>query len=155
MPSKKQTIYLETSVISAYFDFKKQDAERKKITKKFWRENLLKFDVIISDVVIVELGKQEERAKEFLNVVAGFRRVEETKRSIRLSKLYLQHGIVRKTKPLDASHLALATDYKVDFLVSWNYKDFVSPEQRRKITEFNKKRKLSTPTIVTPYDFVA
>ncbi|MFH1392470.1 MAG: hypothetical protein ABIG90_02190 [bacterium] len=61
----KELIYLETSVISAYFDFKKQDPERKKITRKFFDEELPKFQVLISEVVIAELQKSGKRCSAY------------------------------------------------------------------------------------------
>jgi hypothetical protein len=68
MKTDKEKIYLETSVISAYFDFKKQDYKLKRITRKFWRDVMNKFEMIISDVIITELNEiTDEEGELFLN----------------------------------------------------------------------------------------
>jgi len=155
MPKKKESIYLETSVISAYFDFKQQDTERKKITRKFWKEVLPKYRVILSETVIEELQSAEEsKTSKFLRLITGAERLEVTSREKNLAKKYIKAGIIRKTKFGDALHLAVTTLNQIDYLVSWNYEDIVGASQRKKISEFNKAHKLPLTQISTPNDFL-
>ena len=100
MPKKKESIYLETSVISAYFDFKKQDSERQEITKKFWKEILPKYEVMISEVVFGELGDASDKKQriEFLKFAASLRRIKPSQAATKLSDKYLATGLVPKTK---------------------------------------------------------
>jgi len=153
--NKKPTIYIETTIVSAYFDFKNQDAQRKRITRQFWNNILPKYTPVISDVVVVELRRvvQDKKAHVLLKQVFKIKRLASTKKVEHLAQKYTVKGIIRKTKLEDALHLASAAVYNIDFLISWNYKDLVRAVQRRKIAEFHKKYKLHLPTIATPLEF--
>ena len=155
MPTKPK-IYLETSVISAYFDFKKQDAARKLITRRFWRQMLKDYQPVISDVVVVELNNigQSRQAGKLLNQIKTVKKITTNKQIETLAKNYITAGVIRQNKLQDALHLAVAAVKKIDFMVSWNYKDLVRATQRRKIAEFHRKRKLPVPTIATPLEFL-
>lgn len=48
-------MYLETSVISAYFDFWKGNPQQKRETRLLWKVMPQHFQVYISDVVMVEI----------------------------------------------------------------------------------------------------
>lgn len=155
MPKKKESIYLETSVISAYFDFKKQDIARKKATRKFWKEVLPKYNAIISEVVFGELEgtPDKEQRIRFLRFIESLRRIKPTSAVAKLSNKYLAADLVPKAKIADATHLAIATISRIDYLVSWNQKHLTSPSQRKRIFVFNKRLKLYIPIIATPDDF--
>jgi len=155
MMTAKQTMYIETTVVSAYFDFKQQDEVRKRITREFWKQILPKYAPVISDIVFVELRRMadENQAEQLIGLIAPIKELPTDKRIEDLAESYIEQGIISKNKLEDALHLAEATMHKVDFLVSWNYKDLVRATQRRKISEFHEKRKLPLPTIATPLEF--
>ncbi len=50
----------------------------------------------------------------------------------------------------DATHLALATVYKCDYLVTWNCKHLANPNKLDHIVRVNWMLGLATPKIVTP-----
>ena len=58
MEKQKQTIYLETSAVSAYFDFKKQDPLRKAVTREFWSSVLPSYEAHIGTITILELARR-------------------------------------------------------------------------------------------------
>jgi len=156
MPYRKQTIYLETSIISAYFDLKKQNLKRKRITQEFWKKTLPKYSVVISDVVFAELEdtKDANYRIRFLEFVRLFKRLNSTTKISNLSQKYIKTGVMPKNKIADATHLALAVINKIDYLASWNQKHITSPQQRQKIFTLHKKLKLHLPIIATPDDFL-
>lgn len=49
---KRDKLYLDTSVVSAYFDG--NNPERQKITVKFWKKVLPKYHVFISEITVEE-----------------------------------------------------------------------------------------------------
>ena len=51
---KKLKIYLDTSVISAHFDFKKP--VRQLITQKWFEDEIVRYESFISDTVLQEIG---------------------------------------------------------------------------------------------------
>ena len=152
----KEIIYLETSVISAYFGFKRQDVERKEITIHFWKEIIPNYDLVISDLVAAELSKVTDlqNREKLLSKARGIKRLRISSKVENLSKEYINFKIIPKSKLEDAIHLAIATVNDVDYLVSWNYRHLVGAVQRKKIIEFNEKFGLSIPSISTPNDFL-
>lgn len=53
--SKKPTIYLETTILNFFFDFKNQSTEKKIDTVYFWNNNLKNFNPVVSLAVVKEL----------------------------------------------------------------------------------------------------
>ena len=60
----KVKVYLDTSIISAYFDMR--DKKRQEVTKKWWKEVLIKnCEVYISELVERELNKTKQYFVKF------------------------------------------------------------------------------------------
>ncbi len=155
MPSKKQTIYLETSVISAYFDFWKVAQLQKKITREFWKTVLPKYRCVISQVVLAEIDNSiTERSKKLKELVSGFTILEVSKKCLSLATLYTENGIIPKKNDADAIHLSVACMNKCDYLVTWNSKHLVRPYKLHQIYTFNKKHKVHFPILVKPEYFL-
>ena len=70
---KKWSLYLDTSVPSAYFD--ERAKERKEATIRFWKEVLPDYQVYISDVTVKELDatKDESLRKKLRRLVKEFK----------------------------------------------------------------------------------
>ena len=153
MPQKaKPTIYLETSVISAYFDFKKQDQSRKLITKKFFKEELSKYQVFISNAVIEELRNTPNKHARhaFLSFAKQFSIIALNKKIINLAQDYIRKKIIPSAKLFDAYHLAVAAIHKIDILVSWNYNHIANKFTEEQINKFNASQKYHQITIEFP-----
>lgn len=147
---KKESIYLETSVISAYFDFKKQDPQRKKETRLFW--NALDFyKPYVSDLVIEELAATSNKnwRDKFLDLITGLPRLSFSKEAFELGQRYLKAGLIPAAKRPDAHHFAIATLSNIDILVSWNYDHIANLEAERKIGAFNELH--NYPKIITEF----
>jgi len=50
----------------------------------------------------------------------------------------------------DATHLAAACVYEVDFLLTWNIRHLANPNKLDHLTVINRRLGLLTPQIVTP-----
>ncbi len=60
---KKQKIYLDTTVPSAYFDARAPDREL--LTKIFWSDRLPDFDPVISNIVLSEIHDTPNEEKRY------------------------------------------------------------------------------------------
>ena len=128
---KKLKIYLDTSVIGGSFDegFEEHSIGLIKNLKKD------KIIGVISEVTIRELEnapdfvkKDFESYEEKLEVVVITEEIKE------LAESYIKDKIVTRKYYEDALHIACATVYQVDLLVSWNFKHIVN---FNKIMQFN------------------
>ena len=143
-------LYLENSVISMYFQ--DEALYLKGLTRKFWLEVLLRFDVFISEIVIEEIEATPELdLREALeDLVENFDILEVSKEVVDLSLIYLSH---RRIPREDALHIASASIGQIDFLVTWNLRHIYKRGTQEIIREVNTRLGMLTPEIVTPEDF--
>jgi len=152
MTENKESIYIETSVISAYFDFKKQDIERRRITRIFFREELAKYKAYISDVVLEELRNvpDKKQRQSFLKFIKNLPRLPLAEKTINLAESYIKKKIIPSAKLFDAYHLAIATISGIDILVSWNYNHIANKLTEESINTFNVKNNYPQISIEFP-----
>ena len=137
---KKLKIYLDTSVIN--FLFADDAPEKKEITIDFFENYLDDYDVYISDIVFNEINKTNNEVKKiklldsikYYNIKIFAEVVEEI---INLSEIYIQQNIVPKNKEEDALHLAFATYYEFDCLLSWNFKHLANLRKQEQVNIVN------------------
>jgi predicted nucleic acid-binding protein len=125
---KKLRIYLDTSVIS-YLD--QQDApERMADTALIWEDfKSGMYDMVISDVALIEVNRCEEPKRSFLRRRVAEISYEEASRNEetrRLSALYFERGGLPPKSKDDALHIAIATVYGCDIILSWNFRHIVN-----------------------------
>ena len=147
-------LYLETSVINFFFA---EDAPSKmKITKEFFKI-LTKFEIFISDIVLLEIENAPDQKRENLLKLIDKYKMKALKSSEEIEKLadlYMKEEIIPQKFYNDALHIAIATKYEMDALVSWNLTHIVKLKTKLKIKEINKKLKLKDIIICTPEEIV-
>jgi predicted nucleic acid-binding protein len=128
MTVNKLKLYLDTSVIS-YLD-QKDAPEKTAETRLFWEKlKAGKFDVVISDTVIREIGNCGERKKQtltdFLNEIS-YSVVPVDKDVTRIADWFVKLNILKEKSFDDCRHLAAAIVSRCDAIVSWNFKHIVN-----------------------------
>jgi predicted nucleic acid-binding protein len=151
----KTTLYLDTSIPSAYFDTSKP--VRQLITQK-WFEHETSGYILVTSVVAVEeirMIKNKEKRENIEDLLSGYdvRFLEITEEALSLSKKYIGKGAIPASEEEDALHIAIATVNKVEALVSWNFKHIVSLNPVRKIHEINRQSGYEEIVIGTPEVF--
>ena len=131
---KKESLYLDTSVPSAYYDERKP--ERQRLTWEFW-EKLGDYEVYISEMTEIELKNTKEKRDQFLSLIAGMEMLPITEEVIELVQIYLKNKVVPKAKEEDAYHIAVATLNEIDIIVSWNFDHLVNIKTRRRVNGVN------------------
>ncbi len=149
---KKETLYLDTSVPSAYFDDRTK--ERQEATITFWRKVLPLYQVYISGITVEELEatKNEFLRRNFKKLVKGFRILKVNKKIRNLTRIYIEKGIFPERYIDDALHVATASFYNVSYLVSWNFEHLVKVRTRRLVNSVNILEGFSEIEIVSPQE---
>ena len=141
-------IYVDTSVVGGYFDDEFADA-----TKQFFEKvESGDFSLVISDLLRAELVLAPARVRDYLSKFKGSE-IEEISRSdeaLDLADLYIAEKVVGATSLSDCRHIAIATVYKVDVLVSWNFKHIVNLRRIRGYNSVNLKNGYPMLEIRTP-----
>lgn len=151
---KKESIYLDTSVPSAYYDDRVM--WRLEYTRQWWKDELPKYDVFVSEVVIVEIrGTKEPKSKtELLELVKTFRELKLSSEIEEIAKGYANQRIIPQAHFPDSLHIALASFHKIDFLITWNCEHLAEVHRRKRIRLFNTSAGLFVPEIVTPMELI-
>lgn len=147
----KQRIYIDTSVFGGHFD----DEFKQHTTPLFDRIRDGEFILIYSTVTQDELENAPTQVKELVKSLREETTefIEITAEAIDLASEYIAERVVGKTSYADCLHIALATIYRADFLVSWNFKHIVNIERIRGYNSINMKNGYKLLEIRSPREF--
>ena len=152
MKTKKLNLYIDTSVIGGYFDVEFEEET------KILFESILnnEFHIIYSTVTEDELINAPEKVRNLLNSIPieNKTRIELTEEAVLLGDTYIAENVVGKTSREDCFHIALATIFKADILVSWNFKHIVNVMRIRGYNAVNIKLGYSTIDIRSPKEII-
>jgi predicted nucleic acid-binding protein len=147
---KKMKIYLDTSIISAYFDYRKP--VRQLITQKWFQNDIGNFDTYISSLVVQEINNNKdlllmEKMFELISEYE-FSVLEIDKDSLELAELYRREVIKKEVN--DSIHIAIAAINSLDAVISWNFKHIVNLKTINTIHSINLLHNYKIVEIMTP-----
>jgi len=124
------------------------------VTKEFGEEvKKGKYDIYISDAVTTELDECPEPKKSILLAFLSqikFEQINFNEQIIELAKRYVEEGIISSKFFDDAIHIAAATVYECDILVSWNFKHIVKVKTIQGVNGINKLMGYREIQLVSP-----
>ncbi len=139
-------IYIDTSVFGGYFD-----AEFDESTKSFFNIlNSRKITILVSEILELEIYKAPDHIIDLFESLSNIERIELTDESKQLAEMYIVEKVVGRTSIADCQHIALATFFKADVLVSWNFKHIVNLERIRGYNSVNFREGYQMTEIRTP-----
>lgn len=153
MPKQKLKIYLDTSVISAYFDDRQK--ERMKLTQESWQK-IKKFEIFISEVTLKELQDTTDptKRKQFLEFIRGFNVLPLTPESKRLAKLYTKVKVIPIRFQDDILQIAIAVVHNMDYILSWNFRHMVNLSVKSSINTINTQYNYPLIEILAPAEML-
>jgi predicted nucleic acid-binding protein len=124
-------VYADTSVFGGVLDLEFAAASAKFLDQV----KSDKFRLVISAVVEAEMAKAPPRVQAIFQSVAPWHELVTTSAAVvQLQKAYLQAGILPPLHAADAMHVAHATVWGCQMIVSWNFRHIV---HYRKIPLYN------------------
>jgi predicted nucleic acid-binding protein len=147
MANSLPLLYLDSSVPSAYHN--DHDRERQIITQHIWHAKLPNYRLVISNITQRELGatKNRKRRKKLRLMVQRLKTLLLTPECMALGNEYLKTTIMTRN---DAFHVAIATIYGCDFLLSWDFTHLVNYGNRQKINAINISNGYKPIAIISP-----
>jgi len=141
-------IYIDTSVFGGYYDDEFMEWSR----KLFSEFEMGVHNAVISDLTLQELEKAPDIVFDLLDKINRNFRIDIfiDDEVIGLAEKYMNENIVSDNFYNDALHIALATKYKVDVLVSWNFRHIVNLNKIRMYNSVNLKNGYSLIEIRSP-----
>ena len=120
---EKLRLYLETTVFNYYFDVDRDGHED--VLRLFENIGAGQYEGYTSEYVIQELNKAPEpKCSGMLSLVEKYRlaALDSTPEIARLGKLYRARGIIPASQHLDSLHVAAASVYELDCVISYNFR---------------------------------
>ena len=71
-----------------------------------------------------------------------------------IAEVYIQHGVMPRDPAGDALHLAIASYFKCDFLLTWNCRHLANANKSEHIRRSNAMLSLFVPQLVTPLELL-
>jgi predicted nucleic acid-binding protein len=149
------SVYIETTIPSFHFS-NREEPEMIAIrqwTRDWWTQEAGNYEMVTSDAVLEELaaGNHPEKRKK-LALVQFLRLLEITSEVVDVAEVYISQKLMPRQSAGDALHLAIASYYKCDYLLTWNCKHIANANKFSHIRRINEKLHLSTPELVTPLE---
>lgn len=153
----KPTVYLETTI--ANYVFNNQYPERQQIAKKLFRLIEEKeFQAFVSDMVVKEVEKAPEpRRSKLIKLIKLIKKIKVLpvdKKVQHLAERYIKEGVFPKTKVADATHVAVASVFALDYVLSWNFEHIVRVSTKQKVQAVNQLLGYKTPIIAVPEEVI-
>ena len=148
---QRQKLYIDTSVFGGYFD--EEFAEF--TVPLFERLNNGEFKLLFSTVTQDELENAPDRVRDLVMQlkIDDTEFIEMTEEAVDLATEYIKEKVVGQTSFADCLHIALATIYQADYLISWNFKHIVNVQRIRGYNAINLKNGYKLLEIRSPRDF--
>jgi predicted nucleic acid-binding protein len=150
-------VYVETTIPSAYFEVRTAATvvARREWTRKWWDVAAARYELLTSPAVLAELvAGRSERATERAALVQHLPLLVIGSPVLEIVQAYIRHKLMPADPGGDALHLALASYYKCDFLVTWNCQHLANANKFGHIRRINTLLGLYVPSLVTPLELL-
>jgi hypothetical protein len=150
---EKRRVYIETTIPSFYFEARSEPdmLAMRHWTRDWWDNHRHRFALVTSEAVVLELERGDYAARAetvaLIDNVTILGVVEPIRDTVHA---YITHLLMPRDPGGDAIHLALASYYKCDFLLTWNCSHLANPNKYPHILRVNAMLGLYTPQLVTP-----
>ena len=150
-------IYVETTIPSFYHEVRSapEMVARRKWTRDWFDVASKAEELVTSAAVLIELerGLFPGRA-DAIDMIADLIPLAITDEVEKIVEEYISRLLMPSDPSGDALHLALASFYECDFLVTWNCKHLANANKFDNIARINGILGLKIPKIVTPLELL-
>jgi hypothetical protein len=150
----KKSVYLETTIVSYLAARSSRDvirAARQTITRQWWDDRREDFDLVVSQVVVNEAEKGDQRAAERRReIIEGLTRLDITDDAVELAATLIEKGAMPAKAADDALHLAIAAVHRIDFLLTWNCRHLANAEITIAMARVLTAEGYRVPVVCTP-----
>lgn len=147
------TYYLETSFVSACVTDRRDPGSlyRQSISLEWWHTQRHQHYLYGSDEVVAELSDQRyARRQEALDHIEDLESLVVSEEVIGLARILVEHKVMPGPLQGDAVHIAVATLYAMDFVLSWNVRHLANPNKTQHLNTICLRLGLIPPPIITP-----
>lgn len=124
---------------------------RRESTRRWWQEEAPHYDLHVSALVLGELAQGDYPGRtEALRLVQSLRLLELVPEITEIANVYAQRHLMPEGDLGDAHHLAIASYYAMDFLLTWNCRHLANANKTSHLRLLNAELGLHVPIVTTP-----
>jgi hypothetical protein len=153
----KLRAYIETTIPSFYHEARTSPdvVARRDWTHQWWTLAGERYELVTSVAVLDELsGGLPERSAERLALIQELPILPVEPAILEIVQAYIRHKVMPADPSGDALHLAFASYFKCDFLVTWNCQHLANANKFGHIRRVNTMLGLFVPALVTPLELL-
>ena len=153
----KKTVYIETTIPSMYFNTRSARilVTRGEQTKKWWDAQRQNYELFTSAAVIEELSRGAHPSRDDkIHLLAAVPELLITRELHEIAAFYCRQKMMPRDTRGDALHLAVASYYKCDILLTWNCKHLANIRKLGHISRLNALLGLAVPELLTPFQLM-
>jgi hypothetical protein len=126
-------------------------AARQQLTRDWWDFQRAKYDLFTSQVVLDEVAFGERAMAQLrLDLLEGAPLLQVTDEVKALARKVLESRLLPATADRDAAHIALASAYEMDILLSWNCRHIANAAIQARLRKLAEAAGFTLPVICTP-----
>ncbi|MFN6515330.1 MAG: type II toxin-antitoxin system VapC family toxin [Nostoc sp. CreGUA01] len=153
-----ESVYIETSIVG-YLTARSSNnlilMANAEATREWWDTRCTQFVLYTSQVVLNEVARGDtEMATRRLEILRDFPLLEVSEAVQSLADLFLAKSNLPPKAADDALHIAVATVYGLDYLLTWNCKHIANAQIQKKLLQISNEAGYELPTICTPYELM-
>ncbi len=153
-----EAVYIETSVVG-YLTARPSNnlilMANLGITQEWWDTRREQFSLFISQVVLDEVARGDaEMSIRRLEILRDFPLLEVNEEVQSLAAEFLTKSNLPPKASDDALHIAVATFYGIDYLLTWNCKHIANAQIQKKLMQISMQAGYELPTICTPNELM-
>ena len=151
-------VYIETTIPSYLVARPSRDlliAAHQQITRDWWEFRGPQFDLYVSEPVLEEAAAGDAiLAKKRLEVLSDIRVLALTEGILKLAQSLVAQGPIPPKAAGDALHIAVATVYACEYLLTWNCRHIANAEIQRTARLVARRQGFELPAICTPEELM-
>jgi hypothetical protein len=151
-------VYVETTIPSYLAARPSRDlliAAHQQLTWEWWESRRPAFDLYISEAVLDESAAGDATlARMRLQLLAEVPILALTGEILKLAEALVTEGPIPRKAAGDALHIAVATAYACDYLLTWNCRHIANAEIQRTVRRVLRRHGFEMPTICTPEELM-
>lgn len=154
----KQTIYVETSIISYLAAQPSRDlitSAHQQITHEWWQKRRSAFDLFISQLVLDEVAAGNKDAADRRSALAAGLPLLDITETVTAFAVFLAQAVaLPRRAQADALHIAIAACHGMDYLLTWNCAHIANAELRPLVEQACIKQGYIPPIMCTPEELM-
>lgn len=149
----KKTVYLDSTIPSYLFDKRESIKTYIDLTKNWWEEERENYHIVVSGETVAETSRGDHPCREeIVQFVSQIEVLPYDEQLEQIVRVYIENHLMPQSSTGDGLHLAYASLYKVDFLLTWNCNHLANANKKQHIRVINTRLGLFIPEITTPLE---